>query len=61
MQWGMFWQKISFNARKLGSIIQAGMLLHNFIVHEWEELSSGETIERRFFENFVYDNLVRNA
>ena len=30
MQWVIFWQKIAFSTRKVGRIVQAAMLLHNF-------------------------------
>ena len=60
MRWGIFWRKIAFSARKVGRIVQAAMLLHNFIVNEREQSSSEATIDRNFFEKFEYDETERN-
>ena len=60
MQWVIFWQKIAFSTRKVGRIVQAAMLLHNFIVNKREQLSSEATIDRNFFKKFEYDKTERN-
>ena len=58
MRWGIFWRRLAFKASKVGGVIQAAMLLHNFIVEE-RELSDRET-DCNFFENFNYDESNRN-
>ncbi len=58
MRWGIFWRQLAFKASKVGGVIQAAMLLHNFIVEE-REVSDKET-NSNFFENFNYDESNRN-
>jgi hypothetical protein len=36
MRWGIFWRTLQFDILKVGHIIKAAMLLHNFIVNERE-------------------------
>jgi hypothetical protein len=36
MRWGIFWRTLQFDILKVGDIIKAAMLLHNFIVDERE-------------------------
>lgn len=36
MRWGIFWRTLQFDIVKIGNIIEAAMLLHNFIINERE-------------------------
>jgi hypothetical protein len=58
MRWGIFWRRLNFGARKVGAIIQAAMLLHNFILNEREIDATGEIdakIDSSYFQNFAFD------
>jgi len=49
MRWGVFWRSLRFDLRKCGLIIQAAMLLHNFIIDEGHGY---DEFDRSCFENF---------
>ena len=55
MRWGIFWRRLNFSAKRVGLVIQAAMLLHNFIIHEREMSTNGETdrqLDNSFFKHF---------
>lgn len=51
MRWGIFWQTLQFDILKVGDIIKAAMLLHNFIVDEREAKGFREE-DAAFFRSF---------
>ena len=52
MRWGMFWRTMRFSSlKKTGRVIQATMLLHNFIVDE-RAITVNNSDECAFFANF---------
>jgi len=54
MRWGIFWRSLRFDLRKCGVIIQAAMLLHNFIIDERHGQPHNDC-DRAFFESFSID------
>ena len=58
MQWGIFFFWLAYKASKVGAVIQAAMLLHNFIVNERE--ITDKVSDTNFFENFQYNKSNRN-
>jgi hypothetical protein len=56
MRWGIFWRKLQFDIFQVGNIIQAAMLLHNFIIDE-RELKGFHQEEANFFQNFSLQDL----
>lgn len=51
MRWGIFWRTLQFDVLKVGHIIKAAMLLHNFIVNEREANGFREE-DAAFFHEF---------
>jgi DDE superfamily endonuclease len=47
MRWGIFWRTLLFDLKKCTKIVQATMLLHNFIIDQRENLGDAS-----FFEQF---------
>jgi hypothetical protein len=52
MRWGIFWRKLLFGIEKVGSIINAALLLHNFLVDEREADVGLNSEDAAFFRNF---------
>jgi DDE superfamily endonuclease len=48
MRWGIFWRTLLFDLKKSTSIVQATMLLHNFIIESRDNLS----FDQAYFEEF---------
>lgn len=55
MRWGIFWRKLQFSLKQTGKIINAAVLLHNFLVDK-REGAFESTIERNYFANFNIDD-----
>jgi len=54
MRWGIFWRALRFDLKKCGMIIQAAMLLHNFIIDE-RHGNPHDDFDRNYFSNFRID------
>jgi hypothetical protein len=52
MRWGIFWRKLTFSIEQIGKIINAAMLLHNFLVDEREAEQGLNAEEAAFFRTF---------
>jgi hypothetical protein len=52
MRWGIFWRKLTFSIEQIGKIINAAMLLHNFLVDEREAEQGLNAEEAAFLPYF---------
>lgn len=48
MRWGSFWRTLSFDLKKCGRVIQAAVLLHNYITENREQTSLDSAHFREF-------------
>lgn len=55
MRWGIFWRKFQFSLKETGKIINAAVLLHNFLIDKRDGTIESQ-IERTFFANFNIDD-----
>jgi hypothetical protein len=51
MRWGIFWRTLQFDIVKIGNIIEAAMLIHNFIINE-REARGFRAEDAEFFNEF---------
>ena len=54
MRWGIFWRKLQFSLKETGKIINAAVLLHNFLIDKRDGTIESQ-IERTYFANFNID------
>lgn len=54
MRWGIFWRKLQFSLKETGKIINAAILLHNFLIDKRDGTIESQ-IERLYFANFNID------
>jgi hypothetical protein len=59
MRWGIFWRTLKFEITECGNIINAAMLLHNFLVDE--RLKSGDDDDMTYFSTFCTDTLLTDS
>ena len=52
MRWGIFWRKLQFDLKKSSKVIMVGMLLHNFIIENREDIYD----DHDYFDNFSIDH-----
>ena len=55
MRWGIFWRSIKFDLDVVALIIEASMLLHNFIIDERTEEQADN--DKEYFRNFSVSDL----
>jgi hypothetical protein len=60
MRWGIFWRTLQFDILKVGHIIKAAMLLHNFIVNEREAKGFREEDAKFFYEFSLNEQDLHN-
>lgn len=48
MRWGIFWRPLRFNLDDCGKIVNAAMLLHNFLIDQRED-------DTAYFQSFSGD------
>ena len=53
MRWGIFWRPLRFKLSHCGQIINAALLLHNFLVNERESAS-----DDNYFKNFSMESVL---
>jgi hypothetical protein len=54
MRWGIFWRPLRFNLDDCGKIINAAMLLHNFLIDQRED-------DIAYFQSFSVGTVVREC
>lgn len=54
MRWGIFWRPLRFKLSRCGDIINAALLLHNFLVNERETAS-----DDNYFKDFSMESVVQ--
>jgi hypothetical protein len=54
MRWGIFWSPLRFNLADCGKIINAAMLLQNFLIDQREN-------DIAYFQSFSVDTVVRES
>ncbi len=52
MRWGIFWRKLLFGIERVGSIMNAALILHNLLVDDWEADVVLNAEVAVFFRNF---------
>ena len=53
MRWGLFWRPLRFKLSHCGQIINAALLLHNFLVNERDTGS-----DDNYFKNFSMASVI---
>jgi len=59
MRWGIFWRTLRFDLDAHGQIINAAMLLHNFLIEE--RMQNNENNEDTFFNSFNLDFMLSES
>jgi len=59
MRWGIFWRTLKFDLDVHGRIINAAMLLHNFLIEE--RMQSQENIDDSYFNTFNFDFMMSES
>ncbi len=60
MRWGIFWRTLKFDIQSAGNIINAAMLLHNFLIDVRQEEEDGY-FDRAFFASFSVNTLIEDS